>query len=340
MMINTNIGLVCNTCRRLVQEGLVEDFALDNLQWESRQPDNVGLKTLQKFITFSLWKVFIVWFTFTDIRALKSLCFRKVWHFILLVPAAVCLPRKILACMRRHQPVRPKVFYGDKFYFFASPAVASSREKVFCIICWLVFVPSQSIGPSANQSPRSSHAECTCKIQIHIEISLNDYNLAQFTKLGKSQIRTTNRSWSREMSFCHSVEFLQGSPSAVGRVEHTWTHCCYRVSKPWHYFTFSDFQRPPSWAWGRWGGCRQWRCEGLWRVGQKWFRRQRRDPSSPICSLQIPPCGENFLVLPLSVALPIFFCLLKVSEITVSIGKCLARIGKLWKCTNASKSVS
>ena len=37
------IGLVFNTYRQLVQEGLVEDFALDNLGQGWRQPDNIGL---------------------------------------------------------------------------------------------------------------------------------------------------------------------------------------------------------------------------------------------------------------------------------------------------------
>ena len=37
------IGLVFNTYRQLVQGGLVEDFALDNLGQGWRQPDNIGL---------------------------------------------------------------------------------------------------------------------------------------------------------------------------------------------------------------------------------------------------------------------------------------------------------
>ena len=38
--------------------------------------------------------------------------------------------------------------------------------------------PSQNTASSGDQSPRSSHAECTCQVQIQTKISFNDYNLA------------------------------------------------------------------------------------------------------------------------------------------------------------------
>ena len=112
---------------------------------------------------------------------------------------------------------------------------------LFCIICWLVFVPSQNTGASANQSPRSSHAECTCKIRIHIKTfpCFRSQKCGVCFKFVESLIRTTNRSWSRETSFFRSVEFLQGSPWGVGRVAHTWAHSCYRaffLSLPFRIF--------------------------------------------------------------------------------------------------------
>ena len=161
---------------------------------------------------------------------------------------------------------------------------------LFCIIWWLVFVPSQSTGSSANQSPRSSHAECTCKILIHIKI----VPCFRSQKCGVCFKPDTN----------HQSELVKRNVFlplrrilarvSVRRGSRRTYLSTFLLSRAFSLSTFSDFQWPPSSAWGRWGGCRQWRCEGLWRVGQKWFRRQRRDPSSLIWSVQSPPCGEKF----------------------------------------------